>query len=233
MKKTFKKLLAFLMIVSMVALSACNNTGTTSGSSAATSAAGSSQAASGELMGKPWIDSELLGNLPAAAPEVKDDVYLHYNYDFLSKHQDDSFSYFSSRNNELKDAVTKVINDKSKTGHDMEQLRIFYDQAKDLETLKKTGLSEVKPYLDMIDSVTSIEKMNELLSSDKFPFTPIVQAFLIITDTRGKMDAGLYPNFLLFDGITGSAYYQDPEDEDSKIQYDNILKTYAYYALLE
>ena len=233
MKKTFKKLLAFLMIVSMVALSACNNTGTTSGSSAATSAAGSSQAASGELMGKPWIDSELLGNLPAAAPEVKDDVYLHYNYDFLSKHQDDSFSYFSSRNYELKDAVTKVINDKSKTGHDMEQLRIFYDQAKDLETLKKTGLSEVQPYLDMIDSVTSIEKMNELLSSDKFPFTPFVQAFLAITDTRGKMVASLYPNFLLFDALIGSTFYQDPEDEDSKIQYDNILKTHAYYALLE
>ena len=234
MKKTFKELLAFLMIVSMVALSACNNTGTTSGSSAATSAAGSSQAASGELMGKPWVTSNIGGNIPDAAPELKDDIYLHFNYDYLKENKDQMANYMSSTAHELKDEILAVVKDHSRNDHEIEQLRILFNQAADTETLKKIGFSEVQPYIDMIDKVDSIEKMNELLISDKFPFDPFLLTITNSTDKRSNLSIWIFPNCIGSDPyLMGGQYYQDSEDPAVQQQNMTVLMTQALTALAD
>ncbi|MBR5337453.1 MAG: hypothetical protein IK152_05665 [Lachnospiraceae bacterium] len=242
-KNRITAIIISLMTAAALLLTACNagSPGTSvssssAGSAASTAASGeaaSSQASSGELVGKPWTTTILQGNLPQTAPEIKDDVYTHYNYDALKEHQDKSITTLTSRAGELQSTVAGVIEDKSRTGHDLDQLRIFYEQAKDLDNLKKIGISEVQPYFDMIDAVTSIDKMNELLSSDKFPFTPFINAFLGIVDTRSNICVSIMPNYLLFDAVVGSSYYQDVDDPATQEQYDAVLLNYAAMAFAD
>ena len=59
-----------------------------------------------------------------------------------------------SYSGELQAAVVNVLSDESKTSHELDQMRLFYNQAADTETVKATGMSEIQPYLDRIDAVT-------------------------------------------------------------------------------
>ncbi len=234
-KKIFSLIVSLLAVFSVI-LSAC--TTATSGPSttaapAGTSAHAASSEAAAEPFGKPWIVTSIQGYLPDKAPEFKDDIYTHYNYDYLAERKDRSENNMFSHLGDVEAAITKVINDKSHKGHAFEQLQIFYDQAKDMEAVKKTGFSEVQPYIDMIDSVDSIEKMNELLSSDKFPFTPFVNVTLGITDTRGDMAVAVYPNFVLSDITEGGTYYRETDDENLKQGLNQILATRASDVMID
>ena len=191
--------------------------------------ADASAEASGELAGKPWVTSVLQGNLPAEQPEVKDDLYAHYNYDYLAAHQTEIqvTSTITDRASELQDSITSIIKDESVTSHDIEQLRIFYNQAADVETLQATGLSEVQPYLDRIDAVTTLDEMNELLTADDFPFSPFIIATVMTYDTRDKNIVQVNPNFVTCDPLlVGGRFFQssdDPQVQQNTIAVLNAL----------
>lgn len=176
-----------------------------------------SEAQPAGLFGKPWVTSMLQGNLPVEEPEAKDDLYTHYAYDYLVTHQNEStnpnVSAMADHAGELKDTVVAAIKDESKTGHDLEQLRIFYDQAADTDALEAAGLSEVQPYLDRIDAVTSLDDLNALVAADDFPFSPFITAVIRTNDTRATNDVGLYPNFLFSNAIVaGGTSYEETDD---------------------
>ena len=238
-KKRLLTLIISVFTAVSLALSGCSPAapGTSSAAAgaaaSASSAAASSQEAPPEPFGKPWQISMLQGTLPDKAPEFKDDIYTHYNYDFLKEHQSQSYTNLVSPANEIDAAITKAINENKLTGHAYEQLKIFMDQAKDLDTQKKIGFSEVQPYIDMIDAVDSIDKMNELLVSDKFPFTPFIQATLGLTDTRENMAVAVYPNFVLSELAESATYYQETDDANKRQQWDNTLMLKAFGKMLD
>ncbi len=212
--KSSKKLVASLFaLVMALALVACGGTAGSAASSSASGSAASASVAAGELAGKPWVTSIVQGNLPAEAPAAKDDLYTHYNYEYLAAHQAQPGSRMGDCSTELKTASLAMIEDTSKSGHDLDQLRIFYGQAADTEALQKTGLADVQPYLDRIDAVTSIEDMNALLKANDFPFSPFVLANITLTDTRDVNVVGVNANLALVDTLSvGGAYYQDSDD---------------------
>ena len=213
--KSWKKLAASIFALAMaLALVACGgNANSTASSSAGSAVTSTSSAATGELAGKPWVTSIIQGNLPAEAPAAKDDLYTHDNYEYLSTHQTQAGSRMADHAAELQTTNLAAIKDASKSGHDLDQLRIFYEQAADVETLKKTGFADVQPYLDRIDAVTSIEDMNALLASDDFPFSPFVLSYINLIGTRGVNVVSVSPNLALVDTIfVGGAYYQDSDD---------------------
>ena len=169
------------------------------------------------LVGKPWVTSMLQGNLPVEEPEAKDDLYAHYAYDYLVAHQNEStnpnVSAMADHAGELKDTVVAAIKDESKAGHDLEQLRIFYNQAADTDALEATGLSEVQPYIDRIDAVTSLEELNALVAADDFPFSPFITAVVKTNDTRATNIVGVYPNFLFSNALlVGGTNYAETDD---------------------
>ena len=222
--KSYKKIaVLFFTLVIALMLAACGgNTGNStsvSGSGANASASGSvggtsaSATATGELAGKPWVTSIIQGNLPAEAPTAKDDLYTHSNYEYLAAHQAKPGSTMRDHAAELQTTNLAAIKDTSMSSHDLDQLRILFDQASDVETLQKTGLTEVQPYLDRIDAATSIEDMNALLKADDFPFSPFVLSFITLTDTRGVNVVNVSANLALVDTISvGGSYYQDSDD---------------------
>ena len=215
MKSPRKKITMLVSaLVIALALVACGvNTNSSTSTSESGASASASSAATSELAGKPWVTSIVQGNLPAEAPAAKDDLYTHDNYDYLAAHQTQAGSRTADHAAELQTANLTVIKDASKSGHDLEQLRIFFNQAADVETLQKTGLADVQPYLDRIDAVTSIEDMNALLASDSFPFSPFVLSNITLIDTRDVNVVSVSANLALVDPMyVGGAYYQDSDD---------------------
>ncbi len=209
MQNVRNKLLAIVVSIVLamsMGLVACNgNAGGKAGSSATVQ--------SGQLVGSPWVTSVLIGNLQREQPSVKDDLYTHYNYEYLATHQDQPSSLMDEYADELKASVTSIIKDTSKTDHDLDQLRTFYNQAADTASLQATGLSELQPYLDRIDSVKSLDEMNALLTADDFPFSPFITANVTINDTRTTNIVSVNANLMLFDTLlVGGTYYQDSDD---------------------
>ncbi len=227
------KLAALICALAMsLLLSACaTGPGSTAASSGDGGATPEGASASGEPVGKPWITSVLAGNLPSEQPEAKDDLYTHYNYDYLAAHQDEATSTITEHAGELRTSTIEAIKDQSKTGHDLEQLRIFFNQAADTAALEKTGLSEVQPYLDRIDAVASLEEMNALLKASDFPFSPFMLANVSLNDTRANSIVALNPNFVLSNALLyGGTYYQDSDDPQEQESLTEILQGLASYA---
>ena len=147
-KKKLLALVASLLLAAVLGLAACGtgtsgSGGSTEGGDAATSA--DTTAASTELVGKPWLTSILQGNLPAEQPAAKDDLYTHYAWDYLQEHQEQPATNMLAYAGDLQTTAVNTISDESKTGHDLDQLRLFYNQAADTEAVKAAGMSEIQP----------------------------------------------------------------------------------------
>ena len=181
MKKTFLALLALLLALSL--------------STGAAEEAASGQASS-ELFGSPWPNTNALGNLPAAAPEEKDDFYTSVNYDALAANQNSAmYMPLLVSVAEIEPAVTALVQDGSVSVPGMDQLKIFWEQAADIEALRNAGISEVKPYLDRIAAASSIEELNAVLTSDDFPFSPYVVMPVAPLALNEENGVWLYPAF--------------------------------------
>ena len=232
MKRFKKATTLFLTLIMALVLVACGGDAGDSADASAggeeTSAAASTEASvesTGELKGKPWVTSILMGNLPPEQPEMKDDLFTHYTYDYLASHQLQPSSAILDHAAELQAANLAMIKDESKTGHDLEQLRIFFGQASDTEGLKEKGLADLQPYLDRIDAATSLEEMNALLAADDFPFSPFVTAIISSDDTRDVNIATVQPNLVLVDAVlVGGTYYQDTDDPQQQEAMDLAVR---------
>ena len=174
-----------------------------------------------ELFGKPWIDSVVTGNLPKEAPEAKDDLYLHYNYDELAAHQGEYYLPVLAAMNVIRNSFSEAMEagkltdagDSILTDEELQQLSIFYSQASDLEALARAGISELQPYLDRIRNAASISELNEILVSDDFPFSPYLYLPVSTTDLSGVNNVMVYPEFLYVDNCDGAINFQDSDDE--------------------
>ena len=236
----FKRIAAMVIaLVMAVSLVACGggmggSSPAPAGDESANQNAGTAVVAPGELAGKPWVTSIVQGNLPAERPVAKDDLYTHYAYDYLASHQERPGDQLEDHAAEIKSANLAVITDGSKTGHDLDQLRIFFNQAADFKKLKETGLSEVQPYLDRIAAVSSIEEMNELLLAEDFPFSPFILPVLTLSDTREVNIVSINPNLVLSDPLlVGGMYYQNSDDPQKQESIDRTLLIMGSDALLD
>ena len=238
--RCIKELTIMALALALAAvLVACGGSGGSSASSSASSesasaSASASSAASAELYGNPWTTSVVQGNLPAEQPEAKDDLYTHYAYDYLAAHQAQPTSAMQEYAAELQVVNLSVIGDSSKTSHDLDQLRIFFEQASDTEAIQKAGLGELQPYLDRIDAVKSIDEMNALLTADDFPFSPFVLTNITLADTRDVNIVAVSANLALVDTVSvGGTYYQDTDDPQMQQTMDAAVQNMATMPLVD
>ena len=95
------------------------------------------------LVGSPWVNSDLAGNLPGQAPDSKDDFHQAVNYDWLSKAEipDGSVlvSSFTDLENQRKEEILKLISDDTLTGREAELVKILYASVIDMDTRNEEG----------------------------------------------------------------------------------------------
>ena len=167
--------------------------------------------------GQSWAATIYTGNLPEEIPDRNDDMYTYYNYDFLQEHQGDNIVEVAAHSGDLISGVFSILADESQTSHEIEQLRLFISQAYDTETLKEQGISEVLPYIERIQNVSSLEEMNKLLTSEDFPFSPFINSSVGFIGRNEKNAVSLFPNLLFVDGVAvGGKYYADADSEDGQ-----------------
>ena len=233
MKKKVLAIAAAAALAAMLGLAACGGDATSSASSSVSASdasssveAASSEAQQTEPFGKPWLVSILEGNIPEAAPDAKDDLYLSLDYGSIVEHQGEVWANATAYSDELKTKTIDAIGKKDASDPEAAQYRILHEQAADLDTLAKTGLTEVQPYLDRIDAATSIDELNKVLVAEDFPFNPFVTAVLGVTDTREKTGVSVYPNFLFFDLLSeGGQYYAGANTDEGNALLQSVVMT--------
>lgn len=168
-----------------------------------------------ELDGKPWVTSVFVGNIPDEAPAAADDLYLHYTYDYIADHQSDleAANAQLSAEGEVREAVVASIKDEQLNSPELEQLRIFFDQASDLDALKEIGAKEVMPYLDAVQGTQSLDELEEVLLSDDFPFSPWLDTIPMAPDMKSVRGVYVTPHMLFTDETSDGNEYQDSDDE--------------------
>ncbi len=203
---------------------------------AAENVSNTGNSAENTFFGKPWVNSCLEANLPEKAPEAKDDLYLHYNRDLLEEHAGSVYIQASAIDSAvadhakavLKTGAGKGLSDGGYSAAELEQLRIFHDQAQDLDALKEAGISLIKPYLDSIAAAGTLKELEQVLLSEDFPFSPYIYFAVSAYDMSGKNNVFIYPQ-LLFVGLGEAEYYQDTTDPDvQNVNTNMILQTGVY-----
>lgn len=171
------------------------------------------------IKGSPWDPTVIAGNLPEERPAEKDDFFASVNYDFLKQNKDTqalASNFTSNPAGSMKEAVTAILSDTSYSSPLLDNIRIMYNQALDTDTLLKQGLEEVKPYLNMIDSASTLAELTDVLTSGDFPFNPFILEQLVNNGTNGEVILHIAPNFLCTDPVFGVSDYNSgkliPED---------------------
>jgi len=207
-----RRLLALaLTAVLAVGLASCSQQTQTSASS------------KGAPYGSPWVSSIFAGNLPDAAPAAADDLYLHYAFDYATAHRDASYaSVAGDAQGELQAAVTAVVKDGSIDSPELEQLRILYNQATDLDAIEAAGADELKPYLKAVLDTQTLDELEAVLVSEGFPFSPWIETTVSAPDMKSQMCVAVMPH-MLFSGAESSAeLYRDASDERTRAAYESM-----------
>ena len=180
----------------------------------ATGALAEAQPAPAELFGKPWYNITVIGNLPDSAAEAKDDLYSYYNYDFIAAHQDAAVNAVMGGTTDIEDAVKDALADDSLKDPAVEQLRIFYEQALDFETRKKgNGLEELIPYLTGLGQAETLEKLEEAILAEDFPFSPFLNLYVSNDFATGTNCVMIGANLAFSDE---PATYDEPKDDQER-----------------
>lgn len=173
------------------------------------------------LFGSPWINSMVIGNLPETAPEIKDDLYASVNYDALAEANQAGSLYMPIQTAmaELPSAVIPIVMDEHFTGDEITQLRIFWEQAADMDALREAGLSQIDPYLTPIREAESIEALNAALTAEDFPFSPYLAMPTAPLSLKEENGVWIYPALSLSeDFANGANYYNDTVEDPASFQ---------------
>lgn len=168
-----------------------------------------------ELFGSPWVNSMVTGNLPETAPEEKDDFYAAVNYDFLAASQAAGMSMpLAASAGEIQAAVMSLLQDESLSGNGIDQLKIFWEQAADMDALREDSLSRISPYLKRIAAAASIQELNEVLTAEDFPFSPYLAMPTAPLALNKENGVWIFPALALTsDYSNGANSYSEPVED--------------------
>ena len=216
-KKTARLIWACAFAVSMaLGLGAC----AASEQSPAAGASGAHQASKARpsgmadgFYGSPWVSGIFVGNLPQGVPPAADDLYLHFNHAFIRSNAAEApVSAGAQAGGELRAAIRAAIGDPALTNHEIEQLRIFYNQALNVDAREDAGAAEVQPYLQAVAATSSLDELEAVLLSDDFPFSPWIKTTISAPDMKSDMCITVLPNLMFSDPSEGADIYRNEHD---------------------
>ena len=184
-----------------------------------------------EPFGSPWVNSIALGNLPETAPDLKDDFYTAVNYDVLKANQDAGYYYpLGESAGESEAAVRALLQDSSLAGDEITQLRVFWEQAADMDALRDAGYAPATPYLERVDAAASIDELNAVLTAEDFPFSPFVAMPVAPLAMNEESGVWIFPALSMSsDYGNGSNYYTEPAEDITSLMTKLTLMDRTWY----
>ncbi len=136
-------------------------------------------------------------------PRLEDDFYEAINYETLKNAKIASDKSSWSKADDASDAIDKRIEEiveeiLSDPNYKNEKIDNYLELYNDFEEREKLGLSEIKPYLEMIDNASTIDELNDVLLK-------IARDFKFITLFNFGYDVDLYDsskNVFIFETMT-------------------------------
>ncbi|MBR4575464.1 MAG: M13 family metallopeptidase [Lachnospiraceae bacterium] len=120
----------------------------------------------GFAKGDPWLDSDLLGSI-SESDEIRpqDNFAAAANKEWILTEgatlKRRSFDHIADIINDNK---LELLNDDSLTGKEAEELKKFADLAMDWDYRASTGVEPVRPYIESIEAISSIDEYYEWLT---------------------------------------------------------------------
>ncbi len=228
-----------LSLAFTLGLSACGGQSSTSAATSEDGAATNPEALMNqpsEPGGEPWENTVWSTSLPEEKPTEADDLYLAVSYDWLKEAKEAGVATTRTQGDvtAARTALAQTLSDESATGNGIDQLRIFYNQAYDLDALAEQGIDAIQPYIDAVMATNSLDELKALLVSEDFPFNPWFTFGISVADKRETNLVDINPNLLLSDmNMTGGDPYQDSDDPTKADAVQQMLMQDELYATYE
>jgi len=124
-------------------------------------------AAQAGLLGAPWPNGDLAGNLPGEPPELEDNFHMAVNFDWLSNATvlDGAAitSSFSDLEAQRKTEIMALIDGNTATGHETQLVQTLYTSMTDMESRNAQGTDPLLPYIEQIRNIDSLSGLTEFL----------------------------------------------------------------------
>lgn len=165
---------------------------------------------------------------------LKQDYYTYINKDTIDSYvlKDDEYtiSTFTKLQDKVNSDIDSVLTDLITTNKD---INIIYNQIIDTNTRNTSGLSDLKYYIDLIDSSTTInEYIKNAMVVERDLYIPIFTSASIMRNLKDTTENMLYFQSIPFAFNSTSKYYTDDDYLSVKTlikQYDiKLLKEYGY-----
>ena len=165
---------------------------------------------------------------------LKQDYYTYINKDTIDSYvlKDDEYtiSTFTKLQDKVNSDIDSVLTDLITTNKD---INIIYNQIIDTNTRNTSGLSDLKYYIDLIDSSTTInEYIKNAIVVENDLYIPIFTSASIMRNLKDTTENMLYFQSIPFAFNSTSEYYTDADYLSVKTlikQYDiKLLKEYGY-----
>lgn len=165
---------------------------------------------------------------------LKQDYYTYINKDTIDSYvlKDDEYtiSTFTKLQDKVNSDIDSVLTDLITTNKD---INIIYNQIIDTNTRNTRGLSDLKYYIDLIDSSTTInEYIKNAIVVENDLYIPIFTSASIMRNLKDTTENMLYFQSIPFAFNSTSEYYTDADYLSVKTlikQYDiKLLKEYGY-----
>lgn len=113
----------------------------------------------------PWVDSDIIGSVPEGAKiRVQDDFAAAVNGPWKLEMGDTYYGTFQEVTDAILVRKKTIAEDGSIPGVTAERLRDYYDLASDWEKRNKDGAEPLRPYIEDIASIGSMEEMYDFFA---------------------------------------------------------------------
>ncbi len=189
-----------------------------------------------ELEGKPWINSNIAGNIPDEKPALNDNFELNTNYELYAKaiaQNIDSDSYYDRSEDYQQEAIRRILADTTLNSDELELLRGYIDLFSDYEKRNKEGNEPLMNYIEQVRDCDSVRDLSTLVQ-EGYLFGNTFANFIIFKGQKsvGEYAVTIFPSFDFYSeqalmNLTG---------EESDEEFDEIvgaISDYYYNLLLE
>ena len=187
-----------------------------------------------ELEGKPWINSNIAGNIPDEKPSLNDNFELNTNYELYAKaiaQNIDSDSYYDRSEDYQQEAIRRILADTTLNSDELELLRGYIDLFSDYEKRNKEGNEPLMNYIEQVRDCDSVRDLSTLVQ-EGYLFGNTFANFIIFKGQKsvGEYAVTIFPSFDFYSeqalvNLTG---------EESDEEFDEVVGAISdyYYNLL-